>query len=367
MVSYGPWTDGQEYEETWTWTPDPLDSEYMTVENAISPDPGVPWEGAGGLTMQRDATPSGFGNESRTAVPAVGYEEPGYGTDVPSQEAWATMLASSGVGGSGLHMPLIKYRGSVDVPTLPSGLLHSEEWTGYSAERGGEFYVRTGSTNWNALAGATPTPPDAIGIEFEESYSSTISRAVSLDIDFTLGGDGRWHLFMDGPNGEGPSYEAVDDGFRLDSSTVLFDAPDALDLGNSGTHSFDVATLNTWKDEWAAAGGLTFVDPSRGPKFAVTWTGDWPEDSMGPDKDYDLPGMTITLTYRWQVSRWRWIYADVVPGRLKVPVDGAWKYAVPVEGENGGAGRLKVLVNGTWQYADSLHVNVGDDWAYPNP
>lgn len=61
-----------------------------------------------------------------------------------------------------------------------------------------------------------------------------------------------------------------------------------------------------------------------------------------------------------------WVPVSGAAGRLKVLVDGTWKYAVPMSGENDGVGRLKVLVDGVWQYADTLHVNIGDGWAYPN-
>lgn len=258
--------------------------------------------------MDRDAASSGYGAQATNSF------QPNYASASLSADAWLDMLGSGGVGGALVHAPTINYHGAINYPILPVGTGHDESWRGFAPERGGSFYVRESSVDWFALAGVPAAPPGASGPQFEEPYSSTISRALSLDVDFFLGGDSRWHLFMDGPNSVGDSYDAVDDGFRLDSDVwPLFRSPDAPDLGNSGSQTYDIAPINQWKDEWVAAGGLTFVDPSRGPKLMITWTGDWPQNTLGPDYDYDLPDAWVTVTYRWQMSRWRWVYYEDAP------------------------------------------------------
>lgn len=340
MVTYGPWQEPAEYTETWKFgsinTTKFGRTTYTITPARYDPDGGsqYPWQGAGGMRPNMVGRASGYALETRLFVPGNPpfrdeYMEPGYGTDQPSQEAWANALSedvgaqTSGTGE--IAGPIsIEYEGGI-LPTAPLGDQHSEQWIVETFEAMPEFHVRTGSTNWNALAGIPDEePPGAIYAEIdpERSTSALLSKAVSLSLAFSLNADSRWHLFVKdfGPGSSGWLLSG-------DHYAPMYSGPAGTDLGSAGEHEFDVSLIEEWKV--AAGTGAGFVPKSLLPQIGVVWTGGWPGNFLGSGPPtYPVTNPDITLTYRWQGPRWRWVYDELpvepaVPYRRVFPRDDA--------------------------------------------
>lgn len=318
MVTYGPWQDGVERTETWTLGPKPGDPTQWQLATSIDPVPidesdvEIPWVGVSGMTASRVAAPTGVDTETRGKVLDV--EEDGYGQDVVSQEAWANAEGEGGGGDGQTNAPNITYDGAVGVPAGVSAFEHTERWEVWAFEFGPEFLVPEGGTDWNGLAGIPDTPPPgAAYAQFDPARFSNalLAEVLSMDVDFALGGDARWELAVRDFDATGDSATDVDrNGWGLDDAGATpFATRDGALLGNSGTYSWDVSALDAWKAE--ANPPFTSVVPSRLPALAVTWTGGWPGDALGGDKDYDLPGAEIEVTVVWRTARWRWVYPDI--------------------------------------------------------
>lgn len=340
MVTYGPWQTPVTYTEQWTYGASESGLEFGLQGHTIDPIPtqfGTPmtrnqWLAAGGLAPEAVGRVFGFGEEQRLSIPDAvpPYEEPDFGTDIPSQEAWLT--AVNGDGGETASTTVagpvaIDYAGSVG-PNLPSGFLHQETWSVESFEAAPVFRIRTGSTNWNALAGIPNDEPDgALFAEIDpaRSTSSLLSEAVSMRLEFDLNADVGWSLVV--KDFAGPSTGWL---LTADDRTPTTGRAGA-DLGASGSFDFDVSPMESWRADWADGAP---APTAALPEFGVFWATGWPGNFTGsPPPTYPLAALTIVIAYRWKAPRWRWVYEDIetVPYRRVYPRD---------DGLGGGAPRV---------------------------
>lgn len=376
MVTYGPWIDAPIYTEIFTVSQHPEYPEMWGLTREVTPTPmynGVPYavpNGAAGWTTDRWGTASGGAGRSVNDL----NHPTEYGDPDISKFTWFDALNdTAGINGGpgyGINKPQVDYKGVINEPGNFGVLWHREAWVHRAFEMGSKFVVFNSDVNWSALQAIPRDYPAGVSYVETDPARSTpalLGKILSLRLDFNLFG-GQFVLYALGIQaGVGDrEFRVPQLGYGLDGYQTAADGNrTGTKLGASGTFSFDVDPLDAWKAD-IGFGESTFVHPSRLPTIGVNWdtsVGEqgWPGDKFGPDKVYQGEG-TITWTMKWQPTRWRYVYDEVQLGRLKVPVEGGWKFANPYPGENNNLGRLKVRTGTGWQSAEALKVKTNEGW-----
>jgi hypothetical protein len=206
--------------------------------------------------------------------------------------------------GSGNSAPFVNYHGYNEY-TLTSGPYKSmyDEWNVRALQIPLERVEQT-SYNFRNIAQVPPSsewPDGAYGIDYETPNSATTLQQVTVDWDADA--DTHFRLLVKDAGGDGS-------GWHHGSSTSTpswFDmAGNAVDVGPAGaSYTLDAALMQE----------LRGLDPSarrdERPLLGIGWvgnSGEWPGNFAGPDFEYPVHNLNLTLTLRYAATRWRYVY-----------------------------------------------------------